>query len=81
MFVGLQLLVKLLLWCLFYEILFGVICRFDIEGYVTSFGHPDWARTHGPASHTAAAVSSLVDGGATCIGRTVVDELALGLVL
>ncbi|KAK4280692.1 hypothetical protein QN277_012280 [Acacia crassicarpa] len=58
---------------------FAVSDVFDINGYVTSFGHPDWARTHGPASQTSAAVSSLVDGGATCIGRTVVDELAFGI--
>lgn len=57
-----------------------MVTRFDIDGYVTTFGHLDWARTHEPASRTSAAVSSLVDGGATCIGRTVVDELAIGLV-
>ncbi|XP_054818295.1 translocon at the outer membrane of chloroplasts 64 [Prosopis cineraria] len=58
---------------------FAVSDVFDIDGYVTSFGHPDWARAHGPASQTSAAVSSLLEGGATCIGRTVVDELAFGI--
>ena len=53
-----------------------MMIRFDIEGFVTGFGHPDWARTHGEASKTAVIVSSLVEGGATCVGKTVVDELA-----
>lgn len=57
-----------------------MVTRFDIDGHVTSFGHPDWARTHEPAARTSAAVCSLVEGGATCVGRTVVDELAYGLV-
>ncbi|KAH7549407.1 hypothetical protein JRO89_XS13G0026600 [Xanthoceras sorbifolium] len=55
---------------------FAVSDVFDIEGYVTGFGHPDWARTHEPASRTATVVSNLVEGGATCVGKTIVDELA-----
>ncbi|CAN0902269.1 Translocon at the outer membrane of chloroplasts 64 [Linum grandiflorum] len=58
---------------------FAVSDVFDIEGFVTGFGHPDWARTHGEASKTAAIVSSLVEGGATCVGKTVVDELAYSI--
>ncbi|KAF7822244.1 Translocon at the outer membrane of chloroplasts 64 [Senna tora] len=58
---------------------FAVSDVFDIDGHVTTFGHPDWERTHESASQTSAAVSSLVEGGATCIGRTVVDELAYGI--
>ncbi|XP_062083487.1 uncharacterized protein LOC133789746 [Humulus lupulus] len=52
--------------------------RFDINGQVTGFGHPDWARTHEAASGTCPVVSTLVEGGATCIGKIVVDELAYG---
>ncbi|XP_062099641.1 translocon at the outer membrane of chloroplasts 64-like [Humulus lupulus] len=55
------------------------IDRFDIDGQVTGFGHPDWARTHEAASGTCPVVSTLVEGGATCIGKTVVDELAYGI--
>ncbi|KAL2461781.1 Outer envelope protein 64 [Abeliophyllum distichum] len=51
----------------------------DIEGYVTSFGNPDWSRTHGAASRTSPVVAALVDGGATCVGKTVVDDMALGI--
>ncbi|KAK2664521.1 hypothetical protein Ddye_003095 [Dipteronia dyeriana] len=58
---------------------FAVSDVFDIEGYATGFGHPDWARTHEAASRTAHVVSTLVEGGATCVGKTVVDELAYGI--
>ncbi|KAF2317493.1 hypothetical protein GH714_023027 [Hevea brasiliensis] len=58
---------------------FAVSDIFDIEGYVTGFGHPDWVRTHEAASRTSPVVSVLVEGGATCIGKTVVDELAYSI--
>ena len=47
---------------------------------MTGFGHPDWVRTHEAASETCPVVSALVEGGATLIGKTVVDELAFGYV-
>lgn len=43
---------------------------------MTGFGNPDWARTHEAASRTASVVSTLVDGGASCVGRTTIDEMA-----
>ncbi|KAA3476040.1 outer envelope protein 64, chloroplastic isoform X1 [Gossypium australe] len=55
---------------------FAVSDVFDIEGFVTGFGHPDWLRTHEPSTRTSPVVLALVEGGATCIGKTVVDELA-----
>ncbi|KAF5734563.1 Toc64 family protein [Tripterygium wilfordii] len=58
---------------------FAVSDIFDIEGYITAFGHPDWARTHDAASKTSPVVSALVEGGATCIGKTVLDELAYSI--
>ncbi|ESR64856.1 hypothetical protein CICLE_v10007714mg [Citrus x clementina] len=58
---------------------FAVSDLFDIEGYVTGFGHPEWARTHSAASRTSTVVSTLVEGGATCIGKTVVDEFAYSI--
>ncbi|XP_071715779.1 translocon at the outer membrane of chloroplasts 64-like [Rutidosis leptorrhynchoides] len=58
---------------------FAVSDLFDINGYVTGFGHPDWERTHEAASQTSAVVSALVDGGATCVGKTVVDEMSFGI--
>ncbi|KAF2309110.1 hypothetical protein GH714_000573 [Hevea brasiliensis] len=58
---------------------FAVSDVFDIEGYVTGFGHPDWVRTHEAASWTSPVVSALVEGGATCIAKTIVDELAYSI--
>ncbi|XP_044477343.1 outer envelope protein 64, chloroplastic [Mangifera indica] len=58
---------------------FAVSDVFDIEGYVTGFGHPEWASSSSAASRTATAISTLVEGGATCVGKTVVDELAYSI--
>ncbi|KAL1553920.1 Outer envelope protein 64, chloroplastic [Salvia divinorum] len=58
---------------------FAVSDVFDIEGLVTGFGNPDWSRTHEPATRTCPVVAALVDGGATCVGKTVVDDMALGV--
>ncbi|PPS10684.1 hypothetical protein GOBAR_AA09951 [Gossypium barbadense] len=55
---------------------FAVKDIFDIEGYVTGFGNPDWARTHSAATSTAPAVMDLLTAGATCLGKTVMDEMA-----
>lgn len=52
---------------------------FDINGFVTGFGNPDWSRTHEPASQTSTVVTTLVEGGATCTGKTVVDDMAFGI--
>ncbi|KAM7479639.1 hypothetical protein LguiA_027852 [Lonicera macranthoides] len=61
------------------SLFFAVSDIFDIDGYVTGFGNPDWARTHEAASRTSPVVSALVEGGATCIGKTVLDEMAFGI--
>ncbi|XP_073015291.1 translocon at the outer membrane of chloroplasts 64-like isoform X1 [Primulina eburnea] len=58
---------------------FAVSDVFDIEGFVTGFGNPDWSRTHEPATLTSPVVAALVDGGATCTGKTVVDDMAFSL--
>ncbi|XP_042418029.1 outer envelope protein 64, chloroplastic-like isoform X1 [Zingiber officinale] len=58
---------------------FAVADIFDIEGYVTGFGNPDWARTHEFATRTSPIILTLVDGGASCVGKTVIDELAYGI--
>ena len=51
---------------------------------MTGFGNPDWARTHQShpaATSTALAVLAVLRGGATCVGKTVLDEMAYRLVL
>ncbi|XP_020593994.1 outer envelope protein 64, chloroplastic [Phalaenopsis equestris] len=58
---------------------FAVADVFDIEGHVTGFGNPDWARTHEAAMHTSSLVATLIDGGATCVGKTVIDDMAFSL--
>ncbi|GMY20040.1 amidase 1-like [Fagus crenata] len=58
---------------------FAVKDIFDVEGYVTGFGNPDWARTHPAATSTAPAVLALLRGGATCVGKTVLDEMAYSI--
>jgi Asp-tRNA(Asn)/Glu-tRNA(Gln) amidotransferase A subunit family amidase len=60
---------------------FVIFFSFEIEGYVAGFGNPDWKRTHAAASRTAVAVTNLLKQGATCVGRTVMDELGFGFVL
>jgi amidase len=52
---------------------------FDIAGFVTGAGNPDWARTHGPAAAHAAAVAQLLYAGADLVGKTHTDELAFSL--
>ncbi|XP_058732419.1 translocon at the outer membrane of chloroplasts 64 [Vicia villosa] len=58
---------------------FAISDIFDVEGRVSTFGHPEWEKTHEPASSTSPVVSALVESGATCIGTTVVDEFAYGI--
>ncbi|CAB4289764.1 unnamed protein product [Prunus armeniaca] len=52
---------------------------FDVKGYVTGFGSPDWAGTHEAATKTALVVTALLKNGATCVGKTVMDELNFGI--
>jgi amidase len=52
---------------------------FDIAGYVTGGGNPDWKATHPPARSTAWVVSVLVEAGATMVGKTITDEITRGI--
>jgi amidase len=52
---------------------------FDVAGAVTGCGNPDWAATHGPAEADAWAVNALLEAGATLLGKTITDEISLGL--
>ena len=56
---------------------FAVKDVFDIAGYRTGFGSPEWLETHGPATATASAVRRLLDAGADMVGKTLTDELRL----
>ncbi|SFH99044.1 amidase [Albimonas pacifica] len=52
---------------------------FDVAGRVTGAGNPDWAATHAPAQAHAEAIVRLLANGATLVGKTVTDEISLGL--
>ena len=52
---------------------------FDVQGHVTGCGNPDWRRTHAPARRSAWCVERLLAAGATLVGKTVTDEISLGL--
>jgi amidase len=52
---------------------------FDIAGHPTGGGNPDWARANPIPTRHAWAVQRLLDAGATLIGKTVTDEVSLGI--
>ena len=52
---------------------------FDVAGYVTGAGNPDWRRLAEPAPHTAWAIASLLESGASLVGKTHTDELTRGI--
>jgi amidase len=58
---------------------FAVKDLFDVAGHPTSYGNPDWERTHPVAAATAPAVLALLEAGARLEGKTKTVELAYGL--
>ncbi len=52
---------------------------FDVAGHPTGGGNPDWARTHPVPTRHAWAVERLLDAGADLIGKTITDEVSLGI--
>lgn len=52
---------------------------FDVAGHPTGGGNPDWARHHPVPTRHAWAVQRLLDAGATLVGKTVTDEVSLGI--
>jgi amidase len=52
---------------------------FDVAGRPTGGGNPDWARTHPVPTRHAWAVQTLLDAGAELIGKTITDEVSLGI--
>ncbi|HSN41180.1 MAG TPA: amidase [Burkholderiales bacterium] len=58
---------------------FGAKDIYDIAGYKTGFGSPEWLSTHNAATATAPAVQRLLDAGADLVGKTHTDELTYSL--
>src|SRR5437660_2772065 len=52
---------------------------FDVAGHPTGGGNPDWGRNHPVPTHHAWAVATLLGAGATLIGKTITDEVSLGI--
>ncbi len=52
---------------------------FDVAGHPTGGGNHDWARSHPIPTRHAWAVQTLLDAGATLIGKTITDEVSLGI--
>jgi amidase len=52
---------------------------FDVAGYPTGGGNPDWAASYPVPTRHAWAVQTLLDAGATLIGKTITDEVSLGI--
>ena len=52
---------------------------FDVAGHPTGGGNPDWARCNPVPDRHAWAVETLLDSGADLIGKTVTDEVSLGI--
>src|SRR5215813_1316251 len=52
---------------------------FDVAGQPTGAGNQDWVRWHPVPDKHAWAVQRLLDAGATLIGKTITDEVSLGI--
>jgi amidase len=52
---------------------------FDVAGYPTGGGNHDWASWYSVPEKHAWAVQRLLDAGATLIGKTITDEVSLGI--
>lgn len=52
---------------------------FDVAGHPTGAGNHDWPRNRPVPDRHAWAVAALLDAGATLVGKTVTDEVSLGI--
>ncbi|WVZ60231.1 hypothetical protein U9M48_010282 [Paspalum notatum var. saurae] len=58
---------------------FAIADALHVSGYITSFGSLEWAKTHDAETQTSPVVSALVNDGAICVGKTVIDEMAYSI--
>src|SRR5262245_61730328 len=52
---------------------------YDVGGYATGAGNPDWERTLPVPTKTAPVIERLLSAGATLVGKSCTDELAFSL--
>jgi len=62
------------------DLTFAVKDNIDIAGKVTGYGSPCWAMSHPKAISNALCIDQLLSEGASCIGKTISDELAYSLI-
>lgn len=58
---------------------FAVKDNIDVAGFKTSYGSKPWFNTHPPAVSHAMCVEQVLNAGASCIGKTISDELTCSL--
>lgn len=58
---------------------FAVKDLIDVADLPTGGGNPDWPRVYPTPTRHAAVVRSLLDAGASVVGKTVTDEVSLGI--
>jgi amidase len=58
---------------------FAVKDLIDVAGFPTGGGNPDWPRTHPVPTRHAWVVETLLAAGASVIGKTITDEVSLGI--
>lgn len=58
---------------------FAVKDLFDVAGVPTGGGNHDWARANPVPERHAWAVQALLDAGAELVGKTITDEVSLGI--
>ena len=51
----------------------------DVEGHVSTNGHPEFAASHAPAKVHAPVVTTLLAAGARLVGKSQMDEMAYSL--
>jgi amidase len=52
---------------------------FDVAGHPTGAGNPTWLATHPVPSRSSPIIDTLLEAGATLVGKTVTDELAYSI--
>ncbi|HVY15204.1 MAG TPA: amidase [Rhodopila sp.] len=58
---------------------FAVKDLIDVAGVPTGGGNPDWPRVYPTPARHAWVVQTLLDAGASIVGKTVTDEVSLGI--
>ncbi len=58
---------------------FAVKDLIDVAGWPTGGGSPDWPRIYPTPARHAAVVQTLLDAGASIVGKTITDEVSLGI--